>query len=163
LDASPCNKHNICFVQHHDLRLTFFKARKGHLYFVICYIRIRTPKAKHKPTKHPATRHHPSLLCSTVNVISIFNRHALGHVIDLVYSNKSRRQLEHVVSQRNDNELSILCSFLDITGNDRDLFMLVMVILCLTYGRAYISKIQSCVNLIHHIKRCWLVVMQGKD
>lgn len=156
------HKQNICFVQHHELRLSLFEARKRS--FIFRHMLHSNPNAKSKTQTNQAPTHlsSPSLLCSTVNVISIFNCHTLGHVIDLVYSNKSRRQLEHVVSQRNDNELSILCSFLDITGNDRDLVMLVMVILSLTYGRTYISKIQSRVNLIHHIKRCWLVVMQGK-
>lgn len=43
------------------------------------------------------------------------------HVVDLVHTNQSRSELEHVVSQGNDNELCILGSLLDIAGHNRDL------------------------------------------
>lgn len=52
------------------------------------------------------------------NVVLVFNRHTLGHVVDLVDSDKAGRELEHVVSERNDNELSILGSFLDVVCDD---------------------------------------------
>lgn len=52
-------------------------------------------------------------------VVPILNRHALGHVIYLVYSYQSRRKLEHVVTKRDDNELGILRSLLDVTCYDR--------------------------------------------
>ena len=45
--------------------------------------------------------HHITPCCSSLSpasdVVPIFNRHALGHVIDLVHANESRRELEHIV------------------------------------------------------------------
>lgn len=40
------------------------------------------------------------------------------HVINLVYSNQPRRQLEHVVPQRDNNKLCILRPLLDVSRND---------------------------------------------
>ena len=54
-----------------------------------------------------------TFLCS-VEVVSILHRHALGHVIDLVYTDEPLSQLEHVVPQRNHDELCVLRTFFDI-------------------------------------------------
>ena len=40
------------------------------------------------------------------------------HVIDLVYSDQPRRELKHLVTQRDDNKLRVLCALLDVTRND---------------------------------------------
>lgn len=56
-----------------------------------------------------------STSCSPIDVIPVLNRHTLGHVINLVHSDQSRSELKHVVTQRDDDELGILGSFLDVT------------------------------------------------
>lgn len=43
-------------------------------------------------------------------------------MVDLVYTNKSGSKLEHIVSKRDDDELRILRSLLDVGGDNRDLF-----------------------------------------
>ena len=43
------------------------------------------------------------------------------HVIDLVYTDQSRGELEHVVAQRNDDELGVLGAFFDVSSNDGNL------------------------------------------
>jgi len=50
-----------------------------------------------------------------VDVVPIFNRYTLRHVVDFVYSNKSGSELEHVVSQRDDDELGVLRALFDVT------------------------------------------------
>lgn len=52
------------------------------------------------------------------NVVLVLNRYTLGHMVDLVHSHKSRRELKHVVSERDDNELGVLGTLLDVVGND---------------------------------------------
>ena len=50
----------------------------------------------------------------SVQVVSILPRHALGHVVDFVYTDEPLSQLEHVVPQRNHDELCVLRTFFDI-------------------------------------------------
>ena len=57
----------------------------------------------------------------TVHVILILNRHALGHVVDLVHSHQSGSELKHVISEGNDDELGVLCSLFDVVCYDGDL------------------------------------------
>jgi hypothetical protein len=104
----------------------------------------------------------PSHLCHSVNVVPILDRYRFGHVIDLVHSDKSRSKFKHVVSQGDDDELSVLRPLLDVTRNNRNLSM-SMGISAKGNMRAYISKIQCRVNFVHHIKGSWFVVMQSKD
>lgn len=40
-------------------------------------------------------------------------------MIHFIHSNQTRRKLEHVISEGNNNELRVLCTFLDVTGNNR--------------------------------------------
>jgi hypothetical protein len=42
-------------------------------------------------------------------------------VVDLIHADQPRSELEHVIAQRNDDELRILGALLDISSNDRDL------------------------------------------
>jgi hypothetical protein len=58
-------------------------------------------------------RYHPQS-SPTFDIISVLDRHTLGHVVDLVNTDKTRGKLEHIVSQRNDNKLCILRPLLDI-------------------------------------------------
>lgn len=51
-------------------------------------------------------------------------------MVDLVHSHKSRRELKHVVSERDDNELGVLGTLLDVVGNDRDLH--VALVTCIS-------------------------------
>jgi hypothetical protein len=73
--------------------------------------------------------HHITPHCSSSSpasdVVPIFNRHALGHVIDLVHANESGRELEHVVTQGDNDELGVLGAFLDIARYDGDLWLLL--------------------------------------
>ncbi len=55
------------------------------------------------------------------DIIPILNRNALGHVVDLINPYQPRSELEHVVSQGNNDELSVLRSFLDVARHDRNL------------------------------------------
>jgi hypothetical protein len=49
-------------------------------------------------------------------------------MIDFVHAHQPRRELKHVVAQRDDDELGVLGALLDVVGNDRDLrTMLVRV------------------------------------
>lgn len=50
----------------------------------------------------------------TLDIVSVFDRDTLGHVVNLVNTDKTRGKLEHIVSQRNDNELCVLRPLLDI-------------------------------------------------
>lgn len=86
-----------------------------------------------------------------MNVISVLHCHALGHMIDLVDTDQSFSKLKHVVSQADDDELSILRSFFNVTSNDRYLCMLAYVQFS-HEGQTYISEIQSGINLVHHIQ-----------
>jgi hypothetical protein len=61
------------------------------------------------------------LLASPNNVVIVVDRDTLGHVVDLVHTNQSRGQLEHVVAQGDDDELRVLGPLLDIVGYNRDL------------------------------------------
>jgi len=70
------------------------------------------------------------------------NRDTLRHVMSLVDSNETISQLKHVVSKTDDDELSILRSFLDVVCYNGDIF-----------------EIQSSIDFIHHVKRSGLVVM----
>lgn len=40
------------------------------------------------------------------------------HVIDLVHADQPRSKLEHVVSQRDDDELGVLGALFDVSGDD---------------------------------------------
>ena len=104
----------------------------------------------------------PSHLCHSVDVVPILDRYRFGHVIDLVHSDKSRSKFKHVVSQGDNNELSVLRPLLDVTRNNRNLSMSVGLS-AKGKRRAYISKIQCRINLVHHIKWSRFVVMQGKN
>jgi hypothetical protein len=46
-------------------------------------------------------------------------------VIDLIHANEPGRELEHVVTQGDNDELSVLGAFLDIARYDRDLWLLL--------------------------------------
>jgi hypothetical protein len=63
----------------------------------------------------------PSHLCHSVDVVPILDRYRFGHVIDLVHSDKSRSKFKHVVSQGDDDKLSVLRPLLDVTRNNRNL------------------------------------------
>ena len=86
------------------------------------------PKTKSSIPQHIITPFIQAPSSTFIDIISVFYRHTLRHMIDLVHSNESRGELEHVVSQGDDDELSILRSLLDITGNNRDLPLLVLKI-----------------------------------
>jgi hypothetical protein len=43
------------------------------------------------------------------------------HVIDLVYTDQSRSKLEHIVAQRNNDELGVLGALFDVSSDDGNL------------------------------------------
>lgn len=55
------------------------------------------------------------------DVVAVLDRDALGHVVDLVHADQPGRQLEHVVSEGDDDELGVLGALLDVVGDDGDL------------------------------------------
>jgi hypothetical protein len=61
------------------------------------------------------------LLALPHNVIPVLNRYTLRHVVDLVHAHQPRRQLEHVVPERDDDELGVLRPLLDVVGDNRHL------------------------------------------
>lgn len=85
----------------------------------------------------------------TNNVLCLFaqfcgvDRDGVSAVVRLVDSNKSVRQLEHVIAERDHDELGILRPLLDVMGDDAD-----------------VPEVQSGIDLIHHIERGRFVVMQ---
>lgn len=56
-----------------------------------------------------------------INVISILNRDALGHMIHLVHAHEPAGELKHVVAEGDDDELCVLGAFFDVGGYDGDL------------------------------------------
>lgn len=52
----------------------------------------------------------------------------------------------HIVTERNDNELCILCPFLDVRSNDGN-----------------VPEIQSGIDFVHDVEGCRLVMMQSED
>ena len=54
-------------------------------------------------------------------------------------------ELKHVGSERDDDELCVPGPLLDVVGHDGD-----------------VLEVQGRVNLVHHVQRRWLVVMESK-
>ncbi|KAI6756206.1 hypothetical protein HG530_011942 [Fusarium avenaceum] len=81
-------------------------------------------------------------------------------MIDLVHANQPRRELKHVVAQRDDDELGVLGALLDVVGNDRDLRTIRV---SQGEGGTYVSEIQRGIDLVHDIQRSRLVVVQGEN
>ena len=80
------------------------------------------------------------------DLLLYFIRHQsdrLGSVVCLVDTHKLIGQLEHVVPQRDDDELGIFGSLLDVLRDDRDVLV-----------------VKRCINLVHEVQRCWPVVMK---
>ena len=67
-------------------------------------------------------------------------------ILGLVNADEMVGQLEHVVSEADDDELGVLGAFFDVVSYNGD-----------------ILKVQCRVNLVHKVQRSWLVVMQSKD
>ena len=61
------------------------------------------------------------LLARPGNVIFVVDRDALGHVVDLVHTHQACSQLEHVVPERDDDELGVLGTLFDVVRHDGDL------------------------------------------
>lgn len=57
----------------------------------------------------------------SLDVVLVLNSDTLGHMIDLVHAHQPRRKLKHVVAQRDDDELGVLGTLLDVVCDDRDL------------------------------------------
>lgn len=54
-------------------------------------------------------------------VVLVVDCHALRHVIDLVDTNKPIRELKHIISQTDDDELGVFRSLFNVAGNNRHL------------------------------------------
>ena len=63
-----------------------------------------------------------------------------------VDTNKAVCEFEHVVSERNDDELGIPRPLFDVVGNNRHVF-----------------EVQGSVDLVHDIKRRWFEMMKSKN
>ncbi|RUS83430.1 hypothetical protein EGW08_008802, partial [Elysia chlorotica] len=72
-------------------------------------------------------------------------RDRLGAVVRLVDPDQTVGQFEHVVPQRDNDELSILLSHLDVVGYDGN-----------------ILEVEGGIDLVHDVERGGLVVVQGK-
>lgn len=53
-----------------------------------------------------------------LDVVPVLDRDALRLVVHLVHAHEPRRELKHVVAQRDDDELRVLGALLDIVGHD---------------------------------------------
>lgn len=51
----------------------------------------------------------------------IVDGNTLRGISRLVYPNQPICEFEHIVSERDDNELCVLCSVLDVVGDDGDI------------------------------------------
>ncbi|ETN00818.1 hypothetical protein PPTG_24185 [Phytophthora nicotianae INRA-310] len=71
------------------------------------------------------------------------DRHTLRGVIRLVNPHQSIRELEHVVAQGDDDELCVARALLDVVAHNR-----------------HVLEVQGSINLVHHVQRRGLVVMQ---
>lgn len=71
--------------------------------------------------------------------------YGFGLVEGFVDANQFVSQLEHVISQRYDYKLSILCTFLDVVCHDRHIFI-----------------VKCSVDFVHEVQWCRFVVMKGK-
>lgn len=58
------------------------------------------------------------------NIIAVLDRHALGHVVDLVHADEAGGELKHVVAQGDDDELGVLGALFDVVGHDGHLLWL---------------------------------------
>ena len=65
------------------------------------------------------------------DIIPILNRNTLRHMVNLVHTHKSRRQLKHIISERDNDELGVLGAFFNVRGYDRDLFQVSILFLLL--------------------------------
>ena len=70
----------------------------------------------------------------------------VGAVLDFADAHQIGCQLEHLISERNDHKLGLLGPLLNVASDDRD-----------------ISKVQSSIDFIHHVKRGRAHVMQCED
>lgn len=89
---------------------------------------------------------HGNTLLSTTTQLLWIDGHRIRTVIRLVNTDQTICQLEHVVSERDHDELGILRSLLNIVSNN-----------------AHVSEIKGSIDLIHHIQRSGLVMVQSED
>lgn len=66
-------------------------------------------------------------------------------MIYFIHPNQPRCKLKHVIPQRYDDELGVLCPLLDIARHDR-----------------HIPEVQRRIDLVHHIKWRGLIMMERK-
>ena len=66
-----------------------------------------------------------SLATPPDNIIAVLNRHALGHVVDLVHAHEAGGKLKHVVAQGDDDKLGVLGALFDVVGHDGHLVVVV--------------------------------------
>lgn len=85
-------------------------------------------------------------------------------MVDLVYTDQAGCKLEHVVTQGDHHELSILRPLLNIASNDGNLESNVSYPSWNVHGvrATYISEVQCRVNLVHDVKGRGLVVVERK-
>jgi hypothetical protein len=67
------------------------------------------------------------LLTRAIDVVLVLDGDTLGHVVDLVHADEACCELKHIVAQRNDNELGVLGTLLDIIRNNGDLMFMVRI------------------------------------
>ena len=67
-------------------------------------------------------------------------------IVRLVNPHETICQLKHVASQWNDDKLGVFSAFLDVVGHDGD-----------------VLEVQGSVDLVHHVERGGLVVVESKD
>ncbi|KZF21894.1 hypothetical protein L228DRAFT_162366 [Xylona heveae TC161] len=78
------------------------------------------------------------------NIITILNGNALGHVINFIHADEARRELEHVVAERNDDELGVFGAFFDVTCHDGDLLDCQLVYIVRTIVEAVTRHQRVC-------------------
>lgn len=113
---------------------------------LIIHIQVSCTSSLHPTTKSPKLKTMAKSALSCGDVVFVFDRNTLSlrkgdrqlsslgpewglnmqnltthHMIDFVHADQPRGKLEHVVAQRDDDELSVLGALFDVSGDNRDL------------------------------------------
>jgi len=76
-------------------------------------------------------------------VIDGYTSSSIGSLVD---SNEAMTEFKHIVSQGDDNELSVFRSVFNVVGYNRN-----------------ISEVKRSVNLVHEVQRRWLEDVKGEN
>jgi len=76
----------------------------------------------------------------------VINRYTSSSIGGLVNSDEAMAEFKHVVSEGDDNELSVLGPVFNVVSYNRN-----------------VSEVKRCIDLVHKVQRRWLEDMKGKN